>query len=142
MSLVTDVAEAVKESLNAATFSQPFTAERHYQPLFDLSEMKDLHVTVVPNAVSVHPLGRGQNRYDVKVDVAVQKKFAKGDNAELDPLIALVEEIADHFRLKRLEGFAAAMWVKTENAPVYAQEHMEQLRQFTSVVTLTFRVQR
>lgn len=142
MSVITDIAEAVKEALNAATFSQAFTAERHYQPLFELPEMKDLHVTVVPGALSIQPLGRGQNQCDVKVDVAIQKKFAKGDNAELDPLMALVEEIADHFRLKRLAGYEAAMWVKTENAPVYAQEHMEQLRQFTSVLTFTFRVQR
>ncbi|MGE4157614.1 MAG: hypothetical protein AB7F75_00790 [Planctomycetota bacterium] len=142
MSVITDIAEAVKEELNAATFSQPFSAERHYQPLFELEEMKDLHVSVVPNSLTIHPLGRGQNQYDVKVDVAIQKKFAKGDNTELDPLMTLVEEIADHFRLKRLAGYTAAMWVKTENAPVYAQEHMEQLRQFTSVVTLTFRVQR
>ena len=142
MSVIADVAEAVKEELNATTFSQAFTAERHYQPLFELEEMKDLHVSVVPNSLTIHPLGRGQNQYDVKVDVAIQKKFAKGDNAELDPLMTLVEEIADHFRLKRLAGYAGAMWVKTENMPVYAQEHMEQLRQFTSVVTLTFRVQR
>lgn len=142
MSAIIEIAEAVKEELNAGSFSQPFTAERHYQPLFELKDMKDLHVSVVPNGISIHPLGRGQNQYDVKIDVAVQKKFDTDDAPELDPLMTLVEEIADHFRLKRLTNYTGAMWVKTENAPVYAQEHMEQLRQFTSVVTFTFRVQR
>ena len=142
MSAIIEIAEAVKEELNAGSFSQPFTAERHYQPLFELKDMKDLHVSVVPNGISIHPLGRGQNQYDVRIDVAVQKKFDTDDAPELDPLMTLVEEIADHFRLKRLANYTGAMWVKTENVPVYAQEHMEQLRQFTSVVTFTFRVQR
>jgi len=142
MSVITDIAEAVKEDLNAGSFSQPFTAERHYQPLFELKDMKTLKVSVVPNGITVNPLGRGQNQYDVKIDVAVMKKFSKDDAAELDPLMLLVEEIADHFRLKRLAGYAGAMWIRTENVPVYAQEHMEQLRQFTSVLTFTFRMQR
>jgi len=140
VSAIIDIAEAVKESLNAAAFSQPFTAERRYQPLFELAEMKDLHVTVVPGGVTGVTLGRGRAQHDYRIDVAVQKKFKKGDAAELDPLMALVEEIAEHFRFKRLEGCPEAVWVKTENAPVYAQEHMAEMRQFTSVITLTFRV--
>jgi len=142
VSAIIDIAEAVKDGLNAGSFSQPFTAERHYQPLFELKDMKTLKVSVVPNGITVNPLGRGQNQYDVKIDVALMKKFDKDDAAELDPLMLLVEEIADHFRLKRLAGYQGAMWIRTENVPVYAQEHMEQLRQFTSVLTFTFRMQR
>ena len=48
----------------------------------------------------------------------------------------------DHFRHKRLDSFRAAVWVKTEHEPIYAQEHLDQMRQFTSVLTLTFRVMR
>ena len=40
MAVITDIAEAVKDELNAGSFSQPFTAERHYRPLFELPEMK------------------------------------------------------------------------------------------------------
>jgi len=74
--------------------------------------------------------------------VAVQKKLTDADNAEIDPLVSLVDEIADHFRFKRLPTFAEAMWLKTEQKPVYAQEHLDQFHQFTSVLTLTFRVLR
>ena len=56
--------------------------------------------------------------------------------------MGLVDEIADHFRMKRLDSLRAAVWVKTENEPLYAQEHMDQLRQFTSVLTFTFRMMR
>ncbi len=140
MAVITDIADAVVTDLNGGSFSQPFTAERHYQPLFELADMKDLHVTVVPKAIAILPAGRALSNYDHSIDIAVQKKFDKGDPAELDPLMTLVEEIADHFRFRRLEGFPNAAWVKTENKPIYAQEHMEQLRQFTSILTLTYRV--
>lgn len=136
------IADAVVAALNAATFAMPFTAERHYQPVFDLAEMKDLHVSVVPRGTEITQVARAKGTFDHKVDVAVQKKFVKGDAAELDPLVALAEEIAESFRAKRLPGMPDAAWVKTEHAPVYAQEHMQELRQFTSVMTLTFRVTR
>jgi DNA-binding transcriptional MerR regulator len=53
-----------------------------------------------------------------------------------------LREIAEHFRGKRLGSFPDAIWVKTEHKPIYAAEHLDQLRQFTSVMTLTFRVMR
>ena len=61
---------------------------------------------------------------------------------ELDLLMQLVEEIAGLFRFARLAAFPQAVWVKTEHAPVFAPEHMEGLRQFTSILTFTFRVVR
>jgi hypothetical protein len=76
------------------------------------------------------------------VDVAVQKKFSKGTNEEIDPLVDLVEKIADEFRLKRLDSFQAARCVKAEHAVLYSSEHWEQLRQFTSLLTLTFELAR
>jgi len=142
MSVITDIAEAVKDALNGGTFSEAFEADRHYQPFFELKEMKALHVTVVPKGVAVVSGTRGKNQHDYEIDVAVQKKLDAADNAEIDPLMMLVDELADFFRFKRLEGYPLAAWVKTENAPVYAREHLEQMRQFTSVLTLTFRVVR
>ncbi len=52
------------------------------------------------------------------------------------------EEIADYFRLRSLTEYPAATWVKTENDPVYSPDHMREMRQFTSVITLTFNVER
>ena len=139
MPTVVEVAEAVKTALNAGAFSMPFTAERRYLPRFELEEMEELHVTVVPKGVELVQASRGRSQTDVKVDVAVQKKLEAADAAELDPLMALVEEIAEHFKARRLPGMPQAVWLKTENVPVYSQEHMQELRQFTSVVTFTFR---
>ena len=84
------------------------------------------------------PMDRSQNRYHGKIDIAVQKKFKDGDNAEIDPLVGLVEEIADVFRMKRLDSLVAARCIHVENSVLYSTEHWEQLRQFTSLLTLTF----
>jgi hypothetical protein len=142
LSTVLNVADAVVAQLNTATLSQPVVAERLYVPNFDLQDMQDLRVTVVPRELHVRGLDRGRNSYEAEIDLAVQKKFKKGDAAEIDPLVALVEEIADLFRLKRLASFPGAIWSRTDHQVLYSQEHWDQLRQFTSLLTLSFRVMR
>ena len=137
---ITDIADAVVTELNAATFSQPVTAQRHYQPTFELKDMGTLHVTVVPKGVELQGATRAMVQADVQIDIGVQKKLASIEPAEIDPLLRLVEEIADYFRTHRLTGQPNAMWVKTANVPIFAPEHLAELRQFTSVLTLTFRV--
>ncbi|HEY1068491.1 MAG TPA: hypothetical protein VGE52_20375 [Pirellulales bacterium] len=142
MAVIVDLANAVVAELNGGTFSQVFGAERGYTPVFELKDMKTLHVTVVPKGLAIEAFSRSQSQHDYQVDVAVQKKLANAGNAEVDPLMTLVEEIADFFRARRLTTYPNAIWTKTENAPVYAAEHFEDLRQFTSVLTFTFRVAR
>jgi hypothetical protein len=142
MAVVTDIAAAVVAELNAATFSQPVTAERSYFPQFDLPEMKTLHVTVVPKEVASGVSDRSRKQGEYSVDIAVQKKLSSDDNADIDPLVALVEEIADHFHARRLAAYPNAVWLKTEQIVLYAPDHMADLRQFTSVLTLTYRVVR
>jgi len=145
MATITDIAEAVKDELNAPGapgFGLAFTAERHYQPVFELADMKTLHVTVVPKGVTIHPAGRGLVQHDYSIDIAVQKKFSDGDAPELDPLMSLAEEITDFFRKRRPAPVPNAVCLKIENEPVFAAEHMSEFRQFTSIITLTFRVMR
>jgi hypothetical protein len=137
-SVIVQVASAVTEELNSATFSIPFTAIRHYQPEFELKDLKSLHVTVVPRGVVITTLDRSRSQYDVQIDVAVQKKFSANTLEEIDPLMDFVQEIEDFFKQRSLKT-VGAVWVKTENKPVYAPDHMQEYRQFTSVLTLTFK---
>lgn len=145
MSLITTIADAVVTELNGAssgTFTQTFTAARHYRPQFDLAELKTVRVSVVPKAIGITGLIRNANQHDVSIDVAVQKKVNTADAAELDGLMLLTEQIADFFRLRRLSALPEALWTKTDNVPVYSPEHLETKQVFTSVLTLTFRVVR
>ena len=146
MSTITAIADAVVAELNgvaAGTFSQPFTAMRLYVPNFDLKDMKDLHVSVVPRGVELSTASRSLLQHDVQIDVAVQKKLpadTAGDMVATDGLMGLTQEIADF--LRAVGRFGDAQWVKMENKPVYSSEHLEQLRQLTSVLTLTLRMLR
>ncbi|OQB80320.1 MAG: hypothetical protein BWX88_04607 [Planctomycetes bacterium ADurb.Bin126] len=143
MSTVIEITDAVVGALNGHAFSQPFTADRCYVPAFDLKDMKDLHVTVVPRGLEMTTASRSLLQDDVQIDVAVQKKLpadASGDKAAIDVLMGLVQEIADFVRATG--RFGDMVWVKTENKPIYSPEHLEQLRQFTAVLTLTLRAMR
>jgi hypothetical protein len=140
MTTIADIADAVVTALNGApdgAFSQAFTAARAYLPVFDLKEMKDLHVTVVPKGVELAAVGRGTIQRDVQIDVAVQQKLSACDSSEIDALMELVQQI-DGF-IRSAGRMAGAAWVKTENVPIYSQEHLTELRQFTSVLTVTLR---
>jgi hypothetical protein len=138
---IVQIADAVVAELNGTTFSQPLTAERHYQPVFELAEMAELRVSVVPRGVASKVLDRSRHEFDYRIDVAVQQKIDPTPG-NLDALMELVEEIADHFRTQPLAGFPQARCTEVANEPVYAMEHLDEFRQFTSVLTLTFRVWR
>jgi len=138
---IIDIADAVAAELNNASFSREFTATRSYLPRFELPEMAELHVTVVPRGLDISTVTRSGHQHDYRIDVAVQQKLQSADVSEVDELMGLLEEIADHFRSRTLEVPLAGC-VAVENEPVYVAEHMDEMRQFTSVITLTFRIWR
>jgi hypothetical protein len=39
-----------------------------------------------------------------------------------------------------LVGQPSVRWTQTEHPAIYAAEHLEQMRQFTAVLTVTYRV--
>jgi len=39
-----------------------------------------------------------------------------------------------------LDGLPNVLWLKSEMTALYAPDHMEMFRQFTSVLTVTYRV--
>ncbi|HMP05789.1 MAG TPA: hypothetical protein PJ982_05525 [Lacipirellulaceae bacterium] len=139
MATIIDIAAAVVAELNGHAFSQPVSAVRHYAPQFDLAAMTTLHVTVVPKGLSSTSLDRTRDTFEYQIDLAVQQKVDQA-NPPLDALMTLVEEIADHFRAGALASFPGARCTEVKNEPVYAPEHLIELGQFTSILTLTFKV--
>ena len=138
MSLLIDIADAVATGLNNAELSQEFTAEVNLKPEFELKDLKNLKVTVVPKSLKFSGAIRQESAKEVQIDIGVQKKTAYPE--QLAALLQLVEEIAGIFDRKRLTGYQKAVCIGIENDPVYDPEHLRQYRQFTSVITLKFRV--
>lgn len=139
MATIIDIADSVVAELNGHSFSQPVSAVRHYAPQFALTEMTTLHVTVVPQGISSTSLDRSRDTFEYQLDLAVQQKVDPA-NPPLDALMTLTEEIAEHFRAGGLASFPGARCTEVKNEPVFAPEHLTELGQFTSVITLTFKV--
>jgi hypothetical protein len=139
MPVAVAIAEAVVAALNGHSFSQPFISERSFLPKFDLKELKTLKVVVVPRGRVLSVADRSRAQQDYAIDIGVLLKLSGTTPGQVDPMISLVEEIADFFRAKRLSDYPAAAWLKTEHNPLYDLEHLDQLRQFTSVMSVTYR---
>lgn len=153
MSTITAIADAVVARLNAGSggFSMPFTAVRRYQPVFALEDLATLRVSVVPRSLAIVGASRQTSQFDAQIDIGVQKRLSPApgapgspasDEAEIDALLALVDEIADWLRFARMPTTPEAVWVGVAQEPVVAGEHLEQHRQFTSILTVTYRVLR
>jgi len=145
MSTIVTIADAVTDRLNAGSFSQPFTAERLYQPTFDLADLATLRVSVVPRSLTITGASRRMSQYEAQIDIGIQRRLTADpadDESEIDDLMGLVEEIADHLRFERLAGAPEAVWVGVAQEPLVATEHLEEHRQFTSVLSVTYRVLR
>jgi hypothetical protein len=143
MSAIIDIAEAVVAEINDAdVLPSGISAQRHYVPTFELKDMDTLHVSVVPRAVAIQPMGRAYCQHDVQIDIGIQQRFQDDQQITIDALMQQVEQISDLLRAKRLAQLPGAVWLRSQNDPIYAPEHMDQLRQFTSVLTLTYRVTR
>ena len=139
MAVIIDIADAVVATLAAGTFAQPFTAERHYLPRYELPDLATLRVSVVPKGIASQALDRKRDRVDYRIDVAVQHKTGLV-LATLDALMTLAEAIGDYLQQTPLVGYPQARCVDMVHEPIYAPEHLDELRAFTSVMTFTYRV--
>jgi hypothetical protein len=131
------LADAVAAAINTGSFSMPVTAQRLLLPEFELADLADLKVTVVPKSVEMATLTRQTMIYEVAIDVGIQKKLNGEVDTELPGLLNLVEEINVFLRKHALSG---AVWTKSSIDPIYAREHLSQSRVFTSVLTITYKL--
>ena len=140
MSSLVDIAIAVVDTLNAGMLPAGTVAERAYRPMFELTDLKSLHVTVVPKASMAEIVGRIQSQREVQIDVAIQKRVRPEILADSDEIDLLCEEIADGFlgQILMQDENELATCTASAREPIYDPEHMDQKRVFTGVATLTF----
>ncbi|MCD4823208.1 MAG: hypothetical protein K8S55_01260 [Phycisphaerae bacterium] len=144
MALIINIADAVTAELNAAdpgTFSRDFIALRKVLPAYELSELAELKITVVPKTIEINGSTRSVCQYDFAIDIGIQQKLPSGCDmeTEVETMGTLVDEIADYLRRRPLAASPWAVWVNTKNDPPYAPEHLAEQRVFTSVLTVTYR---
>ena len=147
---VAEIVDAVVDLLHVSSLSIPFVPMRTYLPRFDLADAGDLMVFVQPGSTyTTTRLARGSWQRDPQVQIVVVRRL-KSDpyDAECDDLMAFVEELrmllatadlADHETWRG--GSRPLLRAQTiDNDPVVSVETLETMRQFTSVLTVTYRV--
>ena len=133
---ITLVTQAVVDTINATTYSLSIVASRTYRPVFEVEDPKIYRVSVVPRGVTHTIHSRDGVQTDIHVDVGIYKKTDLS-MASLDAMMGLVEEIAKSLRSSILYG--GFQWLSTENVPIYSPDHLDQAKEFVSILTLTFR---
>lgn len=127
MSEVIRIAEAVAESL------KKYHAEVLFFPEFELRDLDDLRVVVVPHSTEYKTVSRGRHEEVLKVQIGFLKR---GSEENLDDLLQTVEKIGLGFLNRKLGG---ATCVCVAYNPIYSPEHLRERGQFTSIIELSFR---
>ncbi len=143
MSLAIDIADAVVAELANApegTFDPGFEAVRRVLPEFELKDLAELRVSVVPRSVLITSASRTKSQHEVAIDIGIQRKLGADLDAEVKALGGLVDAIAQFLTRRPLTQAPQAAWAAIENEPVYAPVHLAEQRVFTSVLTVTYRV--
>ncbi len=128
MSELLNLANAVADSL------AEYRAEVTLFPEFDLRELDEMRVAVVPLSTEYKTLSRTACEELLKIQIGVLKR-CNGDG--LDDALRFVEALGLGFLNRKLAGAAC---VAAGYNPIYSPEHLRERGQFTSVIELTFKL--
>lgn len=136
------LADGVADDLNATTLVPEVTAERRYLPYApsdasDLKALTSLKCIVIPKTDAPIRDNRSEWRNELVVDIGLQQKLQSIGNDKVDPLVTLVQAIADYYRFVR-EPIADAVLQNVETV-LWDPGLMRDFKVYTGVVTLTFR---
>lgn len=143
MAIADDIAAAIATDLAAADLSLDFTATRDIHPLTARIDIDGVMVTCTPVEERAVILDRARCEYSYDTMIAVRKRLSDTDAAAPDsalaPLRTLVDEIADRLRLGHvLDDYPTAIWQGHRRQ--MNDRHIEELSQFTELLTVTHRV--
>ena len=137
--MVLQLSEKIVTTLNDSEFDLEFTAVRTLFPFYELKDLSNLKVTVVPKSVNITTATRSSNEFDYQIDIAIQKAVKSPDDSEVTALTELALAIAKSFRNKVYEDIGAVCF-KQSIDPLYSVEHIQPPSVFTSVLTLNFKI--
>lgn len=136
--VIVQIADAIVSDLSENEFSQAFSIARTYLPRFKSEDLDEVRVSVVPKDDVGQRASRAQWQQDYKIDLAIQQKLGSDEQAQMDALILLGQELADYFKQHSLTGNPAALF-ECGYAPLFDPDHLENHKTLTTVLNLTFR---
>lgn len=139
MSAIVDVADAVVAELNSGGYTETFAAARSYRPVYSVDQLEALVVSVVPGELAIAPLTRAHNSYDVTVWVVVERQVSPEDNAAVDALVSLCEQLAGRLG-RKAEIVPGATLLAVEYEAPCDLERLDGERVFMAIVTASYRL--
>ncbi len=141
VSKAVEAADAIVELLNHGLDNDLFEADfepvRAYRPVLDTGALSDLTVSVIPRGNGLAKETRGNLRNDVTCSIVVQQRVANSSNAVIDPLVLIVQQIADLLASSGLDIEATRYGVEMPN--LVREDHLGQ-NIFTSYIDVTYRL--
>lgn len=96
------VAQAVATDLEGGSWSQQISPAAKWRVRYQLTELKELKVSVLPGPSTVIARTRGRDQEKYTSDIVVQKQVNPDDLTAVDALVVLAEEFRAYFRNKSL----------------------------------------
>jgi len=127
MSEILAIAQEVTEALSE------FGAVLEFFPEFDLRELEERRVVVVPAGTQYRSLSRNAHEEFPSIQIGVLQRATAAD---LPGLLLFTEKLGLRFLNKRLGG---AICSGVAYDPIYSPEHLRERGQFVSVIELTFK---
>ena len=127
-------AEAIKDMLNAGTFTESFTATREYILYQRLQEISDLTVWVVPAERDTELESRTKDKNTYTISITVMNKC--GTNEQIDALQDLAEEIYLHFRRGELTSLENYKLTGFESPTLYSPDELATANLYVSEISI------
>lgn len=143
---LTQLADRVVDALNAAAFSQDFTAARYSNRRLALAEVSGWSVAVLKEGLRRGKLSRASRLREFDIHVAVIKPIGddQDENDAADEALLLAEELADELEkadaLVALDDGGRPVHTETTIQTSYSPEHFEQMRLVLCPMTLSYRI--
>ncbi len=134
------IANALVSTINGGSFSQSVTASRKHVVKSDVADVGTLVCYVVPRS---HIAERATRRHwdeTYELTVLLQKKLPQtGDDAEIEALKLLAEEIADLIENTSRQGGAALLGIDRD--PLFNAAKLIERRVFEAPLTFSYRLE-
>ena len=142
VSLPVAVAEAVKDWINAGTYSADIAATRDYSPVRSMEALESdaaPSVVVSPRSQVVAMETRSNDVFTVEVDVFVQRRVQPDDTASIDVVADFVDEIVDRLRGKSFADLNAT-YTLIEIDPIFDARLLREESRFITVIRATYQI--
>lgn len=130
------IAEALRDSLNAGTFTETFTATAERLADFTRESITGTTVVVYPEGVAEEQYTRSKREETLDVGLAVFKPCEADAEDNIGDGLLLCQEIREAIAGVAMSG---CDWTGTTQPELYEREFAEQLNQFASTLTATYK---